>query len=83
MPADAISVHVEGDTDFALFYQLTEAGFDLAPPAREIKNRIELFREYDNEKGEPVTSSPIESKVDVKLSCARLIPKSPMSQSSI
>ena len=68
VPADAISVHVEGDTDFALFYQLTEAGFDLAPPTTEIKNRIELFREYDNEKGEPVTSSPIESKVDVKLS---------------
>ena len=32
VPADAKSVHVEGDTDFALFYQLTEAGFDLAPP---------------------------------------------------
>lgn len=68
VPADAKSVHVEGDTDFALFYQLTEAGFDLAPPATEIKNRIEVFREFDNEKGEPVTSSPIESKVDVKMS---------------
>ena len=68
VPADAKSVHVEGDTDFALFYQLTEAGFDLAPPATEIKNRIEVFREFDNEKGEPVTFSPIESKVDVKMS---------------
>ncbi len=68
VPADAKSVHVEGDTDFALFYQLTEAGFDLAPPATEIKNRIEVFREFDNEKGQPVTSSPIESKVDVKMS---------------
>jgi alpha-2-macroglobulin len=68
VPADAKSVHVEGDTDFALFYQLTEAGFDLAPPAAEIKNRIEVFREFDNEKGERVTYSPIESKVDVKLS---------------
>jgi uncharacterized protein YfaS (alpha-2-macroglobulin family) len=68
VPADATSVHVEGDTDFALFYQLTEAGFDLAPPTTEIKNRIEVFREFDNEKGDPVTSSPIESKVDVKVS---------------
>jgi uncharacterized protein YfaS (alpha-2-macroglobulin family) len=68
VPADAKSVHIEGDTDFALFYQLTEAGFDLAPPTTEIKNRIEVFREFDNEKGEPVTSSPIESKVDVKMS---------------
>jgi len=68
VPADAKSVHLEGDTDFALFYQLTEAGFDLAPPATEIKNRIEVFREFNNEQGETVTSAPIESKVDVKLS---------------
>jgi len=68
VPADATSVHIEGDTDFALFYQLTEAGFDLAPPTTEIKKRIEVFREFDNEKGEAVTSSPIESKIDVKMS---------------
>jgi len=68
VPADAKSVHFEGDTDFALFYQLTEAGFDLSAPATEIKNRIEVFREFANEKGEAVTSTPIESKVDVKLS---------------
>jgi uncharacterized protein YfaS (alpha-2-macroglobulin family) len=68
VPADAKSVHIEGDTDFALFYQLTEAGFDLAPPTTEIKKRIEVFREFDNEKREAVTSSPIESKIDVKMS---------------
>jgi uncharacterized protein YfaS (alpha-2-macroglobulin family) len=68
VPADAKSVHVEGDTDFALFYQLTEAGFDLTAPAAEIKNRIEVFREFANEKGEVVTVTPIESKVDVRLS---------------
>jgi alpha-2-macroglobulin len=68
VPADAKSVHVEGDTDFTLFYQLTEAGFDLAPPTTEIKNQIEVYREFDNEKGEAVTSAPIDSKVDVKMS---------------
>jgi uncharacterized protein YfaS (alpha-2-macroglobulin family) len=72
VPADATSVHIEGDTDFALFYQLTEEGFDLAPPATEIKNRIEVFREFDNEKGETITASPIESKVDVKLTLRAL-----------
>jgi len=44
VPADAQSVHITGDTDFALFYQLTEAGYDLTPPTTEIKNRIEVFR---------------------------------------
>jgi uncharacterized protein YfaS (alpha-2-macroglobulin family) len=72
VPADATSVHIEGDTDFALFYQLTEEGFDLAPPAEEIKHRIEVFREFDNEKGEAETASPIESKVDVKLTLRAL-----------
>ena len=67
VPAEATSVHIAGDTDFALFYQLTQAGFDLSPPATEIKNKIEVFREFDNEKGEAETSTPIESKVDVKL----------------
>ena len=65
VPADAKSVHVEGDTDFALFYQLTEAGFDLAPPASGIKNQIEVFREFENEKGEVGDLHPVESKVDV------------------
>ena len=67
VPAEAKSVHIAGDTDFALFYQLTQAGFDLNPPTSEIKNKIEVFREFDDEKGQAETSTPIESKVDVKL----------------
>ena len=83
-PADANSVHVEGDTDFALFYQLIEAGFDLAPPTTEINKRIEVFREFDNEKGEAVTSSRdrIEGRCRNCL-CARSIRKCPTSRSSI
>ena len=68
VPAEAQSVHLEGDTDFALFYQLTQSGFDLTPPTSEIKHRIEVFREFDNDKGEPITDTSLESKVDVKLS---------------
>jgi hypothetical protein len=81
VPADAKSVHVEGDTDFALFYQLTEAGFDLMPPTTEIKKRIEVFREFTNEKGEAETATPIESKVDVKLSVRAI--DSPLSNVAI
>ncbi|HYB90952.1 MAG TPA: alpha-2-macroglobulin [Candidatus Binataceae bacterium] len=67
VPPEATSVHIAGDTDFALFYQLTQAGFDLTPPAAEIKNKIEVFREFDNEQGEAETAASIESKVNVKL----------------
>jgi uncharacterized protein YfaS (alpha-2-macroglobulin family) len=37
----AKSVHIEADTPFALFYQLIEAGFDVAQPSSEIKKGIE------------------------------------------
>jgi len=65
---DAKSVHVEGQTPFALFYQLTEAGFDLRPPTRETRNKIEVFREYRNEKHKPINSISLDSKVDVYVS---------------
>jgi uncharacterized protein YfaS (alpha-2-macroglobulin family) len=65
---DAKSVHVEGDTPFALFYQLTQAGYDLQPPTTEIKNKIEVFREYRNEKHEVITTIPLDGKVDVYVS---------------
>jgi uncharacterized protein YfaS (alpha-2-macroglobulin family) len=65
---DAKSVHVEGDTPFALFYQLTEEGYDLEPPAREIRNRIEVFREYRNEQHEGTNSATLDSTIDVYIS---------------
>jgi alpha-2-macroglobulin len=68
----ARSVHVEADTPFALFYQLIEAGFDLEQPASEIKNGIEVFREFRNDKDQTVTSSSLESKVDVHVSVRAL-----------
>jgi alpha-2-macroglobulin len=66
--SEAKGVHVEADTPFALFYQLTEAGFDLHPPMGEIRNKIEVLREYRNEKHEPINSVSLDSKVDVYLS---------------
>jgi uncharacterized protein YfaS (alpha-2-macroglobulin family) len=68
VPANAASVHVEGDTPFVLFYQLLEAGFDLEPPKEEIKDKIEVFREFRNEHGESIDSTSLESKVNVAVS---------------
>ncbi len=65
VPPEARSVHAEADTSFALFYQLVEAGFELEPPKQEIKNRIEVFRDFRNENGEVVTSTSVDSKVYV------------------
>jgi uncharacterized protein YfaS (alpha-2-macroglobulin family) len=65
---DAKSVHVEGETPFALFYQLTQAGYDLQPPTKEISDKIEVFREYRNEKHEVITTIQLDGKVDVYVS---------------
>lgn len=72
VPADANSVHVEGDTPFVLFYQLLEAGFDLDPPNEEIKDKIEVFREFRNDQGETADATSLESKVKVAVSVRAL-----------
>ncbi|HAH07531.1 MAG TPA: alpha-2-macroglobulin [Elusimicrobia bacterium] len=49
-----------------LFYQVTTAGFDLAPPAGEIKARLEVQREYRNEGGNSaVTKTALGTQLDV------------------
>ncbi|HTW86852.1 MAG TPA: alpha-2-macroglobulin family protein, partial [Candidatus Binataceae bacterium] len=72
VPADAVSVHIEGDTPFILFYQLLEAGFDLEPPNQEIKDKIEVFREFRDEQGQTVDSASLESKINVAVSVRAL-----------
>ena len=65
--ADAKTVHFESEGPLTLFYQLSEAGFDLEPPTSVIKNRVEVYRELKNEKGEPITSATLDSKVYVNV----------------
>ena len=63
--ADAKTVHFESEGAQTLFYQLSEAGFDLEPPTTVIKNRVEVYRELKNEKGEPASSTTLDSKIYV------------------
>jgi len=50
-----------------LFYQITQAGFDLAPPEKEIKNGIEVYREFNDEKGNKITKAAIGDTIRVKI----------------
>ena len=63
--SDASGVHFESEGAQPLFYQLSESGFDLEPPTKVIKNRLEVFRELKSEKGEPITAATLDSKVYV------------------
>jgi uncharacterized protein YfaS (alpha-2-macroglobulin family) len=68
VPPEAKAVGVQGDTPFALFYQLAEGGYDLNPPDKELRSKIEIFREYRNERRETVNSIALDGKVDVYVS---------------
>lgn len=50
-----------------MFYQVTQAGFDLDLPTKETKNGIEVFREFTNENGKSITSAKLGDVVYVKL----------------
>jgi uncharacterized protein YfaS (alpha-2-macroglobulin family) len=49
------------------FYQLIQSGFDTQLPKEAIKNGIELFREYRNEKGQVVNSTSLGSELEVHI----------------
>ena len=50
-----------------MFYQVTQAGFDQAPPTAEIKNGIEVYREFLGENGQPISSARLGDTVLIKL----------------
>ncbi len=47
----ATAIHVHNTSDLNLFYQITQAGFDISVPVTPVKNGIEVFREYLDSKG--------------------------------
>ncbi|MDR0320602.1 MAG: alpha-2-macroglobulin family protein [Treponema sp.] len=66
--ADAAKIRLENRDNLNLFYQITAAGFDRVVPTTEIKNGIEVNREFLDEAGRPVTSIKVGDVVTVRLS---------------
>ena len=51
---EAKSIQIDSEDDHNLFYQVTEAGFDKALPTKDIKEQLEVQREYRNAKGDVI-----------------------------
>lgn len=66
-PEAARRIAINNRDRIPLFYQITQAGFDLAPPEKEIKNGIEVYREFCDEKGNKITKAAIGDTVWVKI----------------
>jgi len=65
--ADAAKIALENKDNLNLFYQITAAGFDRELPAKEIKNGIEVYREFLDSSGRTVSSFKVGDEVTVKL----------------
>jgi uncharacterized protein YfaS (alpha-2-macroglobulin family) len=65
--ADAAKISLENKDNLNLFYQITAAGFDLEAPKSEIKNGIEVYREFLDDSGRTVSSFKVGDTVTVKL----------------
>ena len=44
-------IKLQGPTNLPLFYAVTESGFDMASPNIELKQGLEVYREYTDDKG--------------------------------
>ncbi len=60
---EARKVRIESKSDYPAFYQVTTAGYDKGLPDKEIKDRIEIQREYRDLKGAVTTKTEIGSEI--------------------
>lgn len=58
---------MQGPNDLPLFYAVTESGFDVKAPTTELKQGMEIFREYINDKGDPVKTINMGDEVTVRI----------------
>jgi alpha-2-macroglobulin len=64
---DATSLRVVNDAELPAWYAVTQSGFDRAPPTQELKQGLEIVREYTNADGHAVTSAKLGEQLDVHL----------------
>jgi uncharacterized protein YfaS (alpha-2-macroglobulin family) len=63
----ATGVRVQGASDAPLFFQVTQAGYDLEVPTQPIIQRLEVQRELQGLDGKVVTEVPLGGEVEVHL----------------
>ena len=64
---DAAKLGFVAGSDLNHFYSVSEAGFDREPARTELKAGMEVFREYLDAKGKPVSSVKLGDEVTVRL----------------
>jgi uncharacterized protein YfaS (alpha-2-macroglobulin family) len=65
--ADAAKVQFGNGGDTLAFYLLNQSGFDLAPPAPEVRQGLEVLREYADAAGKAVRTVRLGDEIEVHL----------------
>jgi uncharacterized protein YfaS (alpha-2-macroglobulin family) len=64
---DASGLRVQNDADLHAWYAVTQAGFDRTPPTAELKQGLEIVREYTDTDGHAVGTVRLGQELDVHL----------------
>ncbi|MGO8972603.1 MAG: alpha-2-macroglobulin [Steroidobacteraceae bacterium] len=65
--ADSAQLQLVNGTGLAGFYAVTNAGFDRNPPTGELRQGIEILREYVDAQGQPITTVRSGEEITVRL----------------
>jgi len=65
--SDTATLRFANSEPLTTFYSVTESGFDRTPPAGELRSGLEVFREYLDAAGTPITSVRLGEEITVRL----------------
>ncbi|MBS0584563.1 MAG: alpha-2-macroglobulin [Proteobacteria bacterium] len=65
--AAATGLRIDNGADAHAWYAVTVAGYDRAPPQTELKQGLEIIREFTDTDGKMVTSATLGQEIDVHL----------------
>lgn len=60
-------LELRGEGKWSLYYQLSETGYDRAPPSAAISQKLTVNRQLLNEKGEAITQLGLQDKLQIRI----------------
>ena len=63
--ADAVKLKIQSPNPAPVYYQITQAGFDRALSDKELKNKLEVFTEIQDDNGTAVTQAKVGEQYQV------------------
>ncbi len=62
---DAVAIHVGATGGFDSYWMVSEAGFARTLPTQELKQKLEILREFTDDKGKPISKVHVGDEIEV------------------